>query len=816
MADEIDTQSIVESISGLTKTTERLVSVQKAEGDKAKQDRKKTITELEKQSKAGDGRKKGVKQARAAALTELKKIEVSTALDKAVNEEMSRSVADSLNINLDELQLRKDQKQALDNQKAALGKLEEAIKAAGGDPAQNAEFQRRTLAFQDAEKAQQAQSRTTEVAAGELEREKLEAMKVQLEKNGQVATDSKEFNKLSYEIEKAALQKRFDEADSPAARKEIRDQQRQLAAKQEGLLGKIAGGINSLRDSAKEKLKSAGKGIMALLSGFAIAGFALALVAFLNSKFWQDTKTYIIKTLLPKLEEFYNAFFGEGGGFMKGISALFGDDSGIGSIVLGIGAAAALFAAFKFAKLLSAVKGLLGGVGGFAKKLTGIGGKGKGVAGAVTPAGGKVGAAKRVKGGKGAGAGVGKALGNIGKGLGKGLSGILRGIAGGLMAFANPAVAIGAAAFAAAIVLVGGAVAGAAYLLGKAMPTLRDGFKSFEDLNGAKLSEVGLGMAAIGGGMAAFGAGKAVEGVGGLIGSIGGFFSGKDKLTPLQQLKIFSETPINAVQATANANALVEYSKAMAAAGGAGAVTGISDFIGGTLGSLGNFFGGEKETPLQQLVKFGNTAVNSAQVVKNAKALGDYSAAMSVANKANPTAGQALGSFVSGALGSLTSFFGGDSPLEKLKKFGEMDISATGVIKNATAMSEYTKALGGLSKVGKTEIELFTDSVVDMKEAIDSLSNRKTTRGLKMFSNATRILGSADIKKLNEDGLSIPVNVVGKTMVEMSAGLGAAPNNPVIINAPSTISNSTSSSSSSFTNTSMKNEGSAGKLAAAL
>ena len=103
-----------------------------------------------------------------------------------------------------------------------------------------------------------------------------------------------------------------------------------------------------------------------------------------------------------------------------------------------------------------------------------------------------------------------------------------------------------------------------------------------------------------------------------------------------------------------------------------------------------------------------------------------------------------------------------------------------------------------------------------MKEAIDSLANRKTTRGLKMFSNATRILGSADIKKLNEDGLSIPVNVVGKTMVELSAGLGAAPNNPVIINAPSTISNSTSSSSSSFTNTSMKNDGSAGKLAAAL
>ena len=40
MADEIDTQPIVESISGLTKTTEKLVGVQKAEGDKARKERK--------------------------------------------------------------------------------------------------------------------------------------------------------------------------------------------------------------------------------------------------------------------------------------------------------------------------------------------------------------------------------------------------------------------------------------------------------------------------------------------------------------------------------------------------------------------------------------------------------------------------------------------------------------------------------------------------------------------------------------------------------------------------------------------------------
>ena len=613
MADEI-----VSSISDLKKTMQKLEEGRQAEAEKAEKDRKKTIVELEKQTTAGDGRKKGVKQARAAAETELKRVKKAQKLDSDINLEVSRSAAEALGISVEQLQLRKEAKQQLDDQKVGLDKLEEAIKAAGGDPAQNAELQRRTLAFQDATKAAEAQSRTTEVAAGELEREKLEAMKVQLEKNGQVATDSKEFNKLSYEIEKAALQKRYDEADSPAARKEIRQEQRALAAKQEGLLGKIAGGMNFLRDSAKEKLKSAGKGIMAILKGTLVAGFALALVAFLNSSYWEDTKTYIVKTLIPTLGRFYDAFFGPEGGFINGIKALFGDESGIGSIVLGIGSAAALFAAFKFAKLIKAVKGLLGGVSSFASKLSGIGG-GKGGAaakgGAIAKGGGK-------------GGGAGKALGNIGKGIGKGLGGILRGIAGGFMAFANPAVAIGAAAFAAAIVLVGGAVAGAAYLLGKAMPTLSSGFKSFEELDGNKLLQVGKGIAAIGAGMAAFGAGKAVEGVGSLVGSIAGLFGGKDKLTPLEQLKIFGDTQINSAQATANAKGLVSYSKAMAMAGGAEAAQGIGGLIGGIAGGLVKLFGGD--SPLDKLKKFGDMDINQSGVIKNAAAVAEYSKAMSL------------------------------------------------------------------------------------------------------------------------------------------------------------------------------------------
>ena len=297
MADEIDTQPIVESISGLTKTTEKLVGVQKAEGDKARKERKDELAASRKAIKDAKKDNKGFKrlEIRHQELLEKGKQE------RAISEEMSRSVADSLNINLDELQLRKDQKQALDNQKAALEQIEVAIKAAGGDPALNADFQRKTLAFQDAEKAQQAQSRTTEVTANE----RLEEMKAQLEANGQVATDSAKYNKLQYEIQKSELAERLKNADNSAAQKEIRDEQTALATKQGGFLGKIAEGVGGLKEGVKNAKKNAGKGVMAILKGTLIAGFALAMVAFLNSKYWEDTKKVIVEDILPGLQKFF-------------------------------------------------------------------------------------------------------------------------------------------------------------------------------------------------------------------------------------------------------------------------------------------------------------------------------------------------------------------------------------------------------------------------------------------------------------------------------------------------------------------------------
>ena len=75
----------------------------------------------------------------------------------------------------------------------------------------------------------------------------------------------------------------------------------------------------------------------------------------------------------------------------------------------------------------------------------------------------------------------------MGKGLGKGLGGVLKGIASGLIAFANPLVPLGAAAVGAAIVAIGAGIAGATWLVGQSLPSLKDGLKGFEELDGEAL-----------------------------------------------------------------------------------------------------------------------------------------------------------------------------------------------------------------------------------------------------------------------------------------------------------------------------------------
>ena len=126
------------------------------------------------------------------------------------------------------------------------------------------------------------------------------------------------------------------------------------------------------------------------------------------------------------------------------------------------------------------------------------GGGASGVIGAATGA---------LRGGGGAASGAAGAVGAAGGAGGGMLSGMgagLRGAASGLRAFANPMVIAGAAGFGLAIAAIGAGIAGAAWLMGKALPTLAEGFMKFTEIDGAKLGANAFGIAKLGIGLLPF------------------------------------------------------------------------------------------------------------------------------------------------------------------------------------------------------------------------------------------------------------------------------------------------------------------------
>ena len=143
---------------------------------------------------------------------------------------------------------------------------------------------------------------------------------------------------------------------SASSDKEKENEKASDLKKGQDLLGKIAGGITGLGKSfiegAKDKAKKGLTGFMSMLKKFAIGGLMTALLLFMNSKYWQDTKKFISDKLMPKLEHFYNAFFGPDGGFASGFDALFGDVGGLGGILLGLTGVVTIITALKIFKTL--------------------------------------------------------------------------------------------------------------------------------------------------------------------------------------------------------------------------------------------------------------------------------------------------------------------------------------------------------------------------------------------------------------------------------------------------------------------------------
>ena len=305
-------------------------------------------------------------------------------------------------------------------------------------------------------------------------------------------------------------------------------------------------------------------------------------------------------------------------------------------------------------------------------------------------------------GGGKSGAGAAKVAGNAGKGIGNFVgqmgAGVMRGAAAGLKAFSNPQILIGAGIFAGSIAVIGAGVAAASWLLGKSLPILVDGIKSFEEIDGKALLDASLGMVAIAGAMAAFGAGSAVAGLGSLVGGItegiGKLFGAED---PMEKLVRFASYDIDAARVQQNSDAMVAFSVAMAASGGASAASGLGSLVGGIAGGISSLFGGDSDADMMdKLQKFGSYVIPVANIENNARAMVAYSNAMnSVGTIGNIQSATAM---VVDGIGNL---FGSDlDPIEDMKRFGAIVVPVANIENNARAMVAYGVAM---SAFGQTQ-----------------------------------------------------------------------------------------------------------------
>lgn len=401
----------------------------------------------------------------------------------------------------------------------------------------------------------------------------------------------------------------------------------------------------------------------------------------------------------------------------------------IGAIVAGIGA---LFAA------KAATSALTSGIGGLIGRAFGGG------ASTSTP--------ESPRSRANAGRGAGNAIGNIGAGIGKGLGGVLKGLAGGIAAFANPAVALGAAGLAASIVLIGGAIAGATWMVGKSLPTMAEGLKSFEELDGGKLIDAGAGMAAVAAGMAAFGVGSAIAGLGNLVGSVTegivGFFGGDDPLTKITK---FQEYNFDKDRIENNASAIVSYSKGMAALGAAEGLQGIGAAVGAIGGAVAGLFGAED--PLDKIKRFQEYSFDTAKITANASAISAYADAMKDFPESPSVS--LIDSFKNGII----SLFGGNTdPFEPMKNFGEMSFNAQGIITNASAVKNFSEAM-----------KVFAESDISSLEIPRNLSDRLTAlnnvpaQNFQLLANGLTAIANVPGLQTNLDTLKNSLDADGVT-----------------------------------------------------
>jgi len=250
---------------------------------------------------------------------------------------------------------------------------------------------------------------------------------------------------------------------------------------------------------------------------------------------------------------------------------------------------------------------------------------------------------------------------------------------------AAPQVILGAAALATAIASFGAGIAGAVYIIGKSLPSLANGLKAFNDLDGKNLQQAGIGMAGLGVGVLAMGAGTMAQAFGTII----RFFTGdKDPLTQTSEM-LFRLQAINLDRKKIEDNgaSLMAYAKAMAAVSALGAGAGIADAVRSYYDGLGKLYGATP--PYKDLEKFSQLQVDPAKVKINADSFVEFSRAMA----SYSGYGDGLSVITSSLAQATVSFFKTNPPEKQVVEFSKLKIDPKQTHINATGFVEFSRAM---------------------------------------------------------------------------------------------------------------------------
>jgi hypothetical protein len=207
----------------------------------------------------------------------------------------------------------------------------------------------------------------------------------------------------------------------------------------------------------------------------------------------------------------------------------------------------------------------------------------------------------------------------------------------------------------------------------------------------------------------------AVGDVTGLFGGIANGISslfGLEKSDPMADMKLFAKEKITqeeADQISLNANALVNFSKAMALYSASGAAADALDLVGNIAKGITSFFGGTSGIDYEEIKTFAESGIDKyeTQITTNARVLGAFSLAMSEhASNQSGLEWQNIGTNILGAVGSI---FGGKPedkiPYDEITAFAAVDWDETvknKVVTNAETLHAYTKAVSKMADI-KTE-----------------------------------------------------------------------------------------------------------------